>query len=110
MPTSAPLLVATRKGLFVLRRGPSSWDIEHAAFVGDNVSLVLPDRRDGSLYAALAHGHFGVKLHRSADGGRTFTECAAPAYPEKPQDLVDVEPSSGKPIPWTTRLIWSLEE
>lgn len=27
-------------------------------------------------------GHFGTKLHRSPDGGRTWEECAVPTYPE----------------------------
>ena len=32
--------------------------------------MVLPDPRDGALYAALGHGHFGVKLHRSETAAR----------------------------------------
>ena len=32
--------------------------------------------RDGAWYAALDHGHFGVKLHRSDDRGATWTEIA----------------------------------
>ena len=33
-------------------------------FLGDNVTLTLHDERDDTTYAALNHGHFGVKLHR----------------------------------------------
>ena len=33
------------------------------------VTSALRDPRDGALYAALKHGHFGAKLHRSDDGG-----------------------------------------
>ncbi len=42
----------------------------------------------GTLYAALNLGHFGRKLHRSDDGGATWTELAAPTFPavEKPDD------------------------
>ncbi|MBC8114698.1 MAG: exo-alpha-sialidase [Candidatus Saccharimonas sp.] len=79
------LWVATRKGLFGLeRRGGSGggWTIAKTAFLGDNVSLVLPDARDGSVYAALGLGHFGAKLRRSDDGGATWTECAVPEYPK----------------------------
>jgi photosystem II stability/assembly factor-like uncharacterized protein len=46
------------------------------------VTATLYDRRDGALYAGLNLGHFGVKLHRSDDGGATWTELPAPAFPE----------------------------
>ncbi|MBL8898669.1 MAG: exo-alpha-sialidase, partial [Planctomycetes bacterium] len=59
---SKELLIATRKGLFVLRRKGRRWSIEEPAFRGVNVSMCLLDPRDGALYAALDHGHFGVKL------------------------------------------------
>jgi hypothetical protein len=75
------LHVATRKGLFLLRRGASGWAVARVSFLGDPVSVALEDPRDGTLYAALALGHFGVKVHRSEDGGRSWTEVAAPAFP-----------------------------
>ncbi len=83
--------------------------MRRVAFLGDNASIVLSDRRDGNVYVALGHGHFGVKLHRSLDGGRTWQLCATPAYPPKPEGLEDNEPNSGKPIPWSTELVWALE-
>ena len=43
--TSAVLIASTRKGLFVLERSASGWDVTNTAFVGDNVSIALPDRR-----------------------------------------------------------------
>ena len=67
------LLVSTRKGLFEVRRHSSGWTVQRASFVGDNVTLALADRRDGCWYAALDHGHFGAKLHRSEDDGETWT-------------------------------------
>lgn len=105
-------LVATRKGLFTVQRGHSRlspWTIIAEAFLGDNVSMVLPDRRDGSIWAALDHGHFGAKLHVSKDGGATWAECPAPAFPPKPEGQQEVEPAGGRPIPWTVLRIWSLE-
>ncbi len=108
---SDSLLVATRKGLFTVARGgqgPAPWAIARADFVGDNVSMALADARSGHLLAALDLGHFGVKLHRSAAPGAPWEECAAPAYPPKPEDDVSVD-MWGKPIPWTTVRIWSLE-
>jgi hypothetical protein len=77
------LYVGTRKGLFLYERnGRGRWKIEKTAFVGDPVTYVLPDERDGTIYAALNLGHFGVKLHRSFDSGDSFHEVTAPAYPK----------------------------
>src|SRR2546430_1018782 len=107
------LHVATRKGVFTIERRKgrprARWAIARAHFLADNASIVLPDRREGALYVALGHGHFGVKLHRSRDGGRNWEPCATPAYPPKPEGIDDREPNSGKPIPWSTELVWALE-
>ena len=78
---SERLLVCTRKGLLVFVRGTSGWSVSHEAFLGVPVSMAMHDPRSGSLYAALAHGHFGCKLHRSGDGGATWDEIAMPAFP-----------------------------
>lgn len=101
-------LISTRKGLFTAEGRGAHAKLTGASFVGDNVTLALADPRDGAWYAALDHGHFGAKLHRSDDRGTTWTEIATPAYPPKPDDVEDKDTWS-KPIPWTTRLIWSLE-
>lgn len=104
------ILVATRKGLFDVSRQGGAWRIRNASFVGDSVPMVLADPRDRAWYAALGHGHFGSKLHRSIDEGKTWNEISAPKYPEKPADYVDVvSPMSGKITPWSLELIWSLE-
>ncbi len=97
------IYVATRKGLFVCERRKGTdapWAIVGTAFLGDPVTMVLPDARDGRVYAALNLGHFGVKLHRSADGGATWEECAAPAYPP------DIGGNDEAPA---VQLIWALE-
>lgn len=107
---SNALLVATRKGLFTLRRGNgvSAWSVAATDFLGDNVSMVLSDPRDGWRYAALNHGHFGCKMHRSQGPDAPWEECACPTYPPKPEDVVDTD-GWGKPIPWSTVMIWALE-
>lgn len=100
------LLVSTRKGLFSLVNEHGAWRTESTSFLGDNVTLALADARDGSWYAALDYGHFGVKLQRSRDFGATWSECAVPAYPEGAL----VGTGDGKaPKPATLSLIWSLE-
>lgn len=93
--------IATRKGLFELVRRDSGWTPDSPAFLGDPVTMVLPDPRDGTIYAALNLGHFGVKLHRRDAGNDRWTEIAVPAYPIKPEGSTD-------PIDWTLKFIWSL--
>ncbi|HLM72014.1 MAG TPA: hypothetical protein VK459_04975 [Polyangiaceae bacterium] len=104
------IYVATRKGLFNLERGgDGGYRVGRASFVGDPVTMILPDGRDGSIYAAVGHGHFGAKLHRSRDGGATWEPCTNPTYPKKPDDMDDRDPMRGTPIPWNVELIWALE-
>ena len=104
---SERILVSTRKGLFEVKRNGSGWKVSDGGFLGDNVTLALHDPRDGADYAALNHGHFGVKLHRRDKGG-AWTEIACPVYPEKPEGLEDLD-GWGKPVNWTTQMIWALE-
>ena len=101
------LLVSTRKGLFEIAGRGAAAHIARAHFVGDNVTLAMVDRRDGAWYVVLDHGHFGVKLHRTDDGGATFTEIAVPAYPPKPEGLVDKD-MWGKDREWALKGIWAL--
>jgi hypothetical protein len=101
--------VSTRKGLFTLERGGSGWRVARSHFVGDNVTLAMHDRRSGDLIAALNHGHFGVKMHRSRDGGATWQEIAAPKYPEKPEGYTPKTPVEGMPVEWSLKLVWALE-
>jgi photosystem II stability/assembly factor-like uncharacterized protein len=114
------LWAATRKGLFRFEPNCSdgAWRIANLSFVGQPVSMLLADPRDGSIYAALNLGHFGVKLHRSDDGGRTWTEVAAPAYPKvetpaSPTDASAHAPEEGLPPKKadgpTVQQIWCLE-
>ncbi|MDX2155171.1 MAG: hypothetical protein SFW09_01575 [Hyphomicrobiaceae bacterium] len=105
---SDTLLVSTRKGLFTVSRGGSGrWEIAKGDFLGDNVSLAIADHRDGRRYAALDHGHFGVKMHRSTADGK-WEEIATPTYPPKPEGLVEND-MWGRPLPWSTVRVWALE-
>ncbi len=102
-------LVATRKGLFTVDRGKPKWSISRAAFVGDNVTLAIQDPRNGDLFAALNHGHFGIKLHRSRDGGETWPEIPVPVYPALPEGKVlQPHPFTGTVFNWTLKLIWGM--
>jgi hypothetical protein len=97
--------IATRKGLFELRREGSAWRIARASFLGEPVSMVLPPPHaaegDGRMLAALNLGHFGVKLHASNDEGETWREVATPAYPPQPEGVQGPE--------WKLVQVWSME-
>lgn len=99
--------VATRKGLFHVRKSGADWTISDVSFLADNVSLTMTDLRSGNAFAALDHGHFGVKLHRRKPGGE-WEELAAPAFPPKPEGLVDLD-GWGRELPWTVMRVWALE-
>jgi hypothetical protein len=93
--------VATRKGLFELRRRQGRWAIERVSFLADPVSMVMPPDANGHMLAALNLGHFGCKLHASDDAGATWREVAAPSYPP--------QPPTDTGAPWKLVLIWCLE-
>jgi hypothetical protein len=98
--------VATRKGLLTFVRGSGSWKIQQRSFLGDPVSNILQDARDGTLYAALDLGHFGAKLRRSSDGGETWEEVSVPGFPKDPEEEATQESKGKAP---SLKQIWSLE-
>ncbi|MCG8451393.1 MAG: hypothetical protein MI725_17645 [Pirellulales bacterium] len=104
--------VSTRKGLFTFEHGTGGWDIVDVAFLGVPVTMSLADARDGSWYAALDHGHFGVHLHRSRDEGKHWEEITAPQYPEGatvPQRMAE-ETTDRRPTKLAALSeIWALE-
>ncbi len=92
----AQALIATRKGLFSLSDDST---LSLLAFEGVPVSMLLTSDQHDVWYAALDHGHFGVKLHRSDDAGHCWNEVSTPAYPK----VDDTEEGA------SLELIWSLE-
>src|SRR4051812_14525286 len=73
------LYLGTRKGLIEAERSAAGWKLGRNSFLGVQVPMLLPDARDGTLYAAVVHGHFGTKFHASCDGGATWEERVCPA-------------------------------
>jgi len=94
--------IATRKGLFELRRRSAGWAVQKSHFLGEPVSMLLPPDGSGRMLAALNLGHFGVKLHASDDAGASWQELAVPSYPAQPADATGPA--------WKLVQIWSLEE
>src|SRR5438270_531659 len=84
MPTVV-LLVATRKGGFIVRSDDarSSWDLSGPFQLGNVVNhLVLDPRDERTLLMAARTGHLGPTVMRSRDLGATWTEASKPpAFP-----------------------------
>jgi photosystem II stability/assembly factor-like uncharacterized protein len=88
-PRRIDLLVATRKGAFVLR-GDSrrrDWKIEGPHFLGNETNHLVRDPRDGKTWLLAAKtGHLGPTVFRSTDGGRKWNEARQPAaFPKAPE-------------------------
>ena len=83
---SVALLVATRKGAFVVKadKGRRIWKIAGPMFFGHIVHHVLLDPRDRrTLLLAARTGHLGPSVFRSTDLGRSWKEAAKPpAFPK----------------------------
>jgi hypothetical protein len=86
--------VATRKGLLTVdRKRAGGWEVTDLSFVGNPVTIMLNDSRDGTLYAGLNLGHFGVKFQRRDSGSDDWQECPAPSFPQVASAEIDATPS-----------------
>jgi len=83
------LLVATRKGAFILRADGArrSWKLSGPIFLGNVVHHLVLDPRDRrTLLMAARTGHLGPTVFRSADLGRTWKEASRPpAFARAPE-------------------------
>ncbi len=78
---SDQLILATRKGTLILDRKDGRWIARPIAHAGMSVSYAARDPRDGTLWAAMDHPHWGPKLSRSRDDGATWEHLSQLAYP-----------------------------
>jgi photosystem II stability/assembly factor-like uncharacterized protein len=81
--TADRFLVGTRKGLFDVRRKGASWAIGEPLLKGQAIANAVRDPRNRSVWASIDHGHWGVKLSRSRNDGKSFAEAPPPKYPAK---------------------------
>jgi len=98
------LLVATKKGAFVLSSDPArrDWTIEGPHFLGHIVNHQVLDPRDRrTLLLAARTGHLGPTVFRSRDFGETWQEAARPpAFPKVPPGWERPVEKSGAPPGW----------
>ncbi len=76
------IILGTRKGAIFVDRVSGRWKITNVAHAGTPISYAACDARDGTIWAALDHGHWGCKLSRSRDGGRTWQDAGQIKYPD----------------------------
>jgi photosystem II stability/assembly factor-like uncharacterized protein len=88
-PPTVALLVASKKGAFILTADTKrrEWQLAGPHFLGHMVHHVVLDPRDGrTLLAAAKTGHLGPTVFRSTNFGRTWREAAKPpAFPKAPE-------------------------
>lgn len=94
------LLLGTRKGLIVYENNSGNWQYASTHFLAAPVSLTYVDPRNNTWWACLDHGHWGVKLHRSEDQGKSWEEIEAPAFEE------GMEIKEGKPA--SVNYLWAM--
>ena len=78
------VLVGTRKGLFLLSGDETrrKWKLDGPLLTGWSIFHAVLDPRDGSLHAATNNEVYGATVHRSEDGGRTWTRAEELGLPE----------------------------
>ena len=77
------LLVATKKGLFVLNGQPGSgFEIQTRAFAGEPVDFALRDPRSGVLFAATTSPFYGPKIFYTEDPAGDWSQADGVALPE----------------------------
>lgn len=94
------LLISTRKGLMIYAQHYNTWQFESVYFPGIPITLSYYHPYSRMLWAFQDHGHWGVKMSRSADMGFTWQEVEAPKYPEG-EEVKDGQPAS-------LRYIWAV--
>ncbi len=108
--TGDTLILGTRKGLFLFERRGNDWKLASTSFLGIPISYAMIDHRTGTLWAGQDHGHWGCKLSRSRDRGRTWEEVPAPVYPAGEvikNSLMSMDPKAPE-NPATLKYIWCI--
>ena len=85
-PVSVALLIATKKGGFILQSDAKrrAWQLHGPHFLGHIVHHIVLDPRDGkTLLLAAKTGHLGPTVYRSTNFGKKWKEVSAPpAFPK----------------------------
>lgn len=89
------IILGTRKGTLLLDR-KDRWTPRPIAHAGMSISYAARDPRDGTLWAAMDHAHWGPKLSRSKDDGATWEHLSQLAYPKGARFIEQHLPTPGQ--------------
>jgi photosystem II stability/assembly factor-like uncharacterized protein len=90
---SGRILLGTRKGTFLVDKVGGRWRPALAGHAGVASNYVARDPSSGTLWSLLGHGHWGAKLSRSVDDGKTWEDAPGQIkYPEGARYLVGLVP------------------
>jgi photosystem II stability/assembly factor-like uncharacterized protein len=110
------VLVGTRKGTFFATKSGGQWKVKLAGHGGSGVNFVARDPHTKTLWSLLGHGHWGAKVSRSKDDGKTWTDGPQIKYPAGarhylPPPPSDTGPGEGAPAlkPATLLKLWTME-
>ena len=92
---SETILLGTRKGTLLVDRDGGRWTPRPIAHAGMSISYAARDPRDGTLWAAMDHAHWGPKLSRSKDDGATWQHVTNLAYPKGARFIEQHMPTPG---------------
>jgi len=87
------ILLGTRKGTVMIDRQAAGWRPRPILHAGVPVCYAARDPRDGTLWASLDHGHWGPKLSRSRNGGKTWEDISSLKYPDGARHIAQVLPT-----------------
>jgi hypothetical protein len=111
------IILGTRKGTLLVDRGSSGWTPRPIAHAGVSISYAAMDPRDRTLWVAMDHAHWGPKLSRSRDDGKTWENLTQIAYPkgarfiEQHLPTPDQDPNAEQPTTYkqaTLLKVWIL--
>jgi photosystem II stability/assembly factor-like uncharacterized protein len=96
------LLLGTTKGLLVYEKLRRGWKCQHISFLGMPVSMIYAQSSQVAWFAGVPHKHWGQKLYRSDDAGKTWQPISTPKYP------TDALLRNGKMA--TLKAIWCMKQ
>ena len=74
------LVIGTDKGLLIFTRSENEWTLEDIHFMGLPIGYFHNDERNSTWWIAINHKHWGPKLYKSENEGKSFIEVPSPKF------------------------------
>lgn len=85
------ILVGTSKGLVIFGQHKDNVQYQDHHFPGFSINMIFVDPIDGDWWVGVSHKHWGQKLHKTSNEGKTWSEIPVPNY--KNRKLPDGRPA-----------------